>query len=275
MLVGFDSAWTDNRKNPGAIAACVLEAGRCVAFHPPRLATFAEAARLVADLSGDADFLLVAIDQPTVVPNEAGARPVDRVAASLVARLRGGVQPARRGGTAAPMFGDSAPIWPFLDALCAAQDPLAARNAASGRFVMEVFPALALPALLPAIWARRQAARYNPARRFVASDWRLVAEGVAGLARRHHAEALADWAESAAALERPRKPDQDRLDAAICLLVALAWRHGPPAETLQIGDARTGLLATIASGEVRAVLVAAATRLGVAVDGAVPSLPQP
>ncbi len=269
MLVGFDSAWTDNQHNPGAIAACVLEAGRCVAFHPPRLATFAGAARLVADLSRDADFLLVAIDQPTIVPNEAGARPVDRVAASLTARLRGGVQPARRGGTAAPMFGDAAPIWPFLDTLAAAQDPLAARNAPSGRFVMEVFPALALPALLPAIWARRQAARYNPARRFVPADWRLVAGGIAALARRHAAP-LADWAESAAALDRPRKPDQDRLDSAICLLVALAWRHGPPAETLLIGDARTGLLATIASGEVRATLVAAATRLGVAVDGVVP-----
>ncbi len=270
LLVGFDSAWTDNQHNPGAIAACVLEHGRCVAFHPPRLATFADAARLVADLSADAGLLLLAIDQPTVVPNDTGARPVDRVAASLLGRLRGGVQPARRGGAAAPMFGDAAPIWRFLDALGAAQDPLAARHAPSGRFVMEVFPALALPELVPAIWARRQAARYNPARRFLPADWPLVAHGIARTARALPAGPLAAWADAAATLDRPRKPDQDRLDAAICLLLALAWRHGPPAATLQIGDARTGLLATIATGEVRDTLTAAATRLGVAVDGVVP-----
>ncbi|MGI4977492.1 MAG: DUF429 domain-containing protein [Janthinobacterium lividum] len=199
------------------------------------------------------------------MPNEHGARPVDRVAASLLARLGGAAQPARRGGTAAPMFGDSAPIWRFLAILGAAHDPLAARDAAAGRFVMEVFPALALPALVPAIWSRRQAARYNPARRFLPDDWRLVATGTADAARALGAHALADWAQDAAALDRPRKPDQDRLDAAICLLVALCWRHGPPAATLQLGDACTGLLATIATGEVRAVLAAAA-RLGVAVN---------
>ena len=201
------------------------------------------------------------------MPNETGARPVDRVAASLVARLHGGVQPARRGGTAAPMFGDSAPIWRFLATLAATQDPLAARDAPSGRFAMEVFPALALPALLPEIWARRQAARYNPARRFLPADWRLVALGAARHARTLPAPLLADWAESAAALERPRKPDQDRLDAAICLLIAVAWRHGPPDATLQLGDTATGLLATIATGEVRTVLLSAAARLSVAVNG--------
>lgn len=239
-----------------------------VAFHPPRLAGFDAAARFVAEVSAGADLLLVAIDQPTVVPNETGARPVDRVAASLVGRLRGGVQPARRGGTAAAMFGDSAPIWRFLDALDAVQDPIRARDAGSGRFVMEVFPALALPSLVPAIWARRRAAKYNPAARlFLASDWPLVACGLAAFARTLGADALAGWADDAAALERPRKSDQDRLDSAICLAVALAWRHGPPADTLLLGDATTGLMATVASGEPRAVLVAAAPQLGVAVNG--------
>jgi predicted RNase H-like nuclease len=275
VLVGFDSAWADNPRNPGAVAACVLDAGRCVAFHPPRLARFAEAARFVAEVGCGADAVLVAIDQPTVVANETGSRPIDRVAASLVSRLRGGVQPARRGGTGAAMFGDGAPIWRFLDAIGAAQDPLAARGAASGRFVMEVFPALALPEIVPAIWARRRSAEYNPAARlFLASDWPLVASGVAAFARGLGAEALAEWADAAAGLDRPRKADQDRLDAAICVAIALAWRHGPATATLQLGDARSGLMATIASGEVRAVLVAAAERLGVAVDG-VPAVAQP
>lgn len=274
----------------------MLDGGRCAAFHPPRLAQFAEAARFVAEVGDGADVVLVAIDQPTVVANEAGSRPVDRVAASLVGRLRGGVQPARRGGTGAAMFGDAAPVWRFLDAIGAAQDPLAARSATSGRFVMEVFPALALPELVPAIWARRRAAKYNPAARlFAASDWPLVASGVAAFARglgagspgagslgagslgagSPGAGSLAEWADTAAGLGRPRKADQDRLDAAICVAVALAWRHGPAGSTLQLRDARSGLMATIASGEVRAVLVDAARRLGVSVDGVPAAVPVP
>lgn len=259
----------------------MLDGGRCAAFHPPRLARFAEAARFVAEVGDGADVVLVAIDQPTVVANEAGSRPVDRVAASLVGRLRGGVQPARCGGTGAAMFGDAAPVWRFLDAIGAAQDPLAARSATSGRFVMEVFPALALPELVPAIWARRRAAKYNPAARlFAASDWPLVASGVAAFARglgagSPGAGSLAEWADTAAGLGRPRKADQDRLDAAICVAVALAWRHGPAGSTLQLRDARSGLMATIASGEVRAVLVDAARRLGVSVDGVPAAVPVP
>ena len=112
------------------------------------------------------------------MPNYDGLRPVDRVAGGLVGKLGGGVQPARKGGTGAPMFGESAPIWSFLASVRAKQNPINARSAAAGRFLMEVFPALALPAIVPEIWQRRRAAKYNPrARNFNSCDWKIVSSG--------------------------------------------------------------------------------------------------
>jgi predicted RNase H-like nuclease len=134
VFIGFDSAWTDSSKNPGAITGFVIEDGGPGIFFPPSLATFDQAARSIEGWSADADYVLIAIDQPTVVPNHDGCRPVDRVAGSLVSGLRGGVQPARRGGSGASMFGDSAPIWRFLSTIGAVQNPIEARNAVAGRY---------------------------------------------------------------------------------------------------------------------------------------------
>lgn len=267
VLIGFDSAWTDSSRNPGAIAACVLAGGQHAAFHQPRLATFGEARRFTEEVTAEADFVLIAIDQPTVVPNLDGCRPVDRVAGSVISRLKGGVQPARRGGMGAAMFGDGAPIWKFLAKVNAIQNPLEARRAPSGRFVMEVFPALALPAIVPSIWERGCAAKYNPvASKFDPNDWRIVASGVATFVRGLGADVLAEWVDDQASRDTLRKADQDCLDAAICLAIALGWRFGPPNNILLIGDEQTGYMATVASAQTRAVLVKAAEVRKVAID---------
>ena len=267
VLIGFDSAWTDSLKNPGAIAAYVLEGGQQVFFHEPRLATFGAALRFIEQVTVKAEFVLIAIDQPTVVPNHDGCRPVDRVASSLVSRLGGGVQPARRGGRGAAIFGDSAPIWSFLANVNAMQSPLEARAAPSGRYIMEVFPALALPAIVPTIWERCRAAKYNPgASKFDPHDWPIVASGVADFANNLGMGSVAKWLEDQASRVRPRKTDQDCLDAAICLIVAFAWRYGPLGNLLQIGDEITGYMATVASAQTRAVLVKAAEQRDVAID---------
>ena len=163
------------------------------------------------------------------------------------------------------MFGDSAPIRSFLANVGAKQNPINARSAAGGRFLMEVFPALALPAIVPEIWQRRRAAKYNPrATNFNSCDWKTVSSGVASFARSLNAGALADWLEKQALIERPRKANQDQLDAAICLAIALAWRMNR--DTLLIGDEHKGYIATIASAQTRDVLVNAAEKCGVAID---------
>ena len=268
VLIGFDSAWTDNLRNPGAIAAAVIEDGRPTRFLPPRLATFDQARDLVLELGATADVLLVAIDQPTIVPNHEGFRPVEKVAASIVGKLKGGVQPGRRGGSGASMFGDDAPIWRFLDTIDALQDPAAARDATSGRFAMEVFPALALPSLVPAIWERKRAAKYNPAQRrtFLLTDWQIVCDGLADQADRLGLPALAAWARTHHPIALPRKADQDRLDAALCLLIARYWRQEPAEAGMVIGDEARGYIATPVIHETRTMLQAAAARHEVPVD---------
>ena len=266
-FIGFDSAWTDNRRNPGAICAVILDDDQPPVFHPPRLVTFDQAAEFVLQTNCGCDYALIAIDQPTVVPNEHGMRPVERVAASLISKLKGGVQPARRSGLGASMFGDGAPIWRFLDCIGATQDPMAARGAASGVFVMEVFPALALPGMIPEIWERGHGAKYNPkARLFKPSDWPLVCLGVEAHASATGRAEIARHAEGLAALPAPTKADQDKLDALICLLIGLGWRQLPAQDGLVLGDGDSGYIVTTVSPATRSWLVATASSKGTPVD---------
>ena len=175
-FVGFDSAWTNNPQAPGAVCAVTFANGAAVGFHTPQLATFDQALAFIQDLYLRSEFLLVAIDQPTIVPESRGMRPVERVAASLISWLGGGVQPANRSRLG--MFCDASPIWKFLEALGATEDPEHARTAINGQYVMEVFPAIALASLAPASFGRLKGLRYNPDRKktFRQKDWVTVAE---------------------------------------------------------------------------------------------------
>ena len=77
VFVGFDSAWGD--QVPGAIVWATFVDGRLEAFGPPELVRFDDAARIVEERRTDADYVLVALDQPALVLNRAGMRPVERV----------------------------------------------------------------------------------------------------------------------------------------------------------------------------------------------------
>ncbi len=179
IYIGFDSAWADNPKSPGAICAVGIEHGVPVQFHEPRLVSFDQALRFIRDVRTENGSTLVALDQPTVVPNLTGMRPVERVAAALVSWLGGGVQPSNRGKVG--MFCNASPIWCFLTALGAVEDPERARTAADGLFLMEVFPALALASLGAGFFGRLSGPRYNPDRRktFRMDDWVRVSEAAA------------------------------------------------------------------------------------------------
>jgi predicted RNase H-like nuclease len=114
-----------------------------VTFESPQHALFGQAIEFIEGKSRLHDTCIVAIDQPTIVPNEQGCRPVDRVAGSLVSFLGGGVQPANRSKRG--IFDNDAPIWSFKESLGATEDPELSRRAERGLFIIEVFPALALP----------------------------------------------------------------------------------------------------------------------------------
>ena len=263
-LVGFDSAWSDNPRAPGAICAIRLDADAPPIFDPPRQAGFEAARAFVLARHRAGDLTLLAIDQPTIVPNAGGARPVERAVASLMSYSGGGIQPAFRGK--APMFGDGAPIWRFLAEMRFVDDPQAACEADEGGFVMEVFPALAMLGLDPTFMVGRGCGpRYNPSRAtFKLTAWQAVCRATAREARRLGLGSVAEWCDSLDAESKPRKRTQDELDAVICLVVAARWRWAR-ASCLMIGDGAHGYIVAPVSPETRAYLTRAAKRCDVAV----------
>jgi predicted RNase H-like nuclease len=204
-FVGFDSAWADSIKAPGALCAVTVADGAPVRFHSPRLASFDQALDFIQEIGFDSKFLLIALDQPTVVPNMASMRPVERVAASLVSWLGGGVQPANRKPLG--MFCDAAPIWKFLKTLDAIQDPEQARVAAEGRYLIEVFPSLALASIAPESFGRLKGLRYNPGRKktFRVADWVAAASAATKAAQILGFDELAQWCAATARIAQPRK----------------------------------------------------------------------
>ena len=268
--IGFDSAWMDNPKAPGAICAVAIEDGTSARFHAPQLASFDQALTFIQDVRSDDGNTLIALDQPTVVRNPTGMRPVEHAAASLVSWLGGGVQPANRGKQG--MFGDAAPIWRFLATLGAVQDPVQARTAADGLYLIEVFPALALASLDADFFGRLCGPKYNPKNRskFRPNDWGRVAEAIAREAEALGCEELAGWSRNAGDITQPKKADQDMLDSALCLLVALRWRLRSRETTLFLGDLATGYMVLPASPAVRERLTEPARKHSVAMDGVVP-----
>jgi predicted RNase H-like nuclease len=270
IYIGFDSAWTDNPTAPGAICAVGIENGHPARFHTPELVSFDQALTFIQKIRSDSGATLVALDQPTVVPNSTGMRPVERVAASLISWLGGGVQPANRKRVG--MFCNASPIWGFLTTLGAVEDPEQARLAGDGLYLMEVFPALALASLGAGFFGRLQGPRYNPRRvnTFRISDWGRVATAAAQEAHLLGCEELAEWCRDAGKIPQPQKADQDKLDSALCVLIALHWRLHPRETSLLLGDLSSGYMVLPASPKVREYLTVRARQHLVKMDGLVP-----
>jgi predicted RNase H-like nuclease len=242
IFTGFDSAWTDNLRKPGALASIIQTADGKLSWVAPRPSTFDQAVEIIESLSKQAPFHLVAIDQPTVVPNLTGRRPVERVVGHLIGRLRGGVQPSHQGRT--EMFGATAAIWKFLSRLPHLQLPFAAVRSDQGYFMIEVFPALAITGLFPWFAAIGHLPKYNPHRRktFKLSDWWRITYRLGAYGERHKIEGLSTWSRAMLAKAKPHKFDQDAIDAALCAIQALEWwRHGL-ANSVVVGEAATGYM---------------------------------
>jgi predicted RNase H-like nuclease len=242
-IIGFDSAWTDHPKKPGAICAIRTDLSGERSFVEPQLTSFDGALAFIERERSLCARCLVALDQPTIVPNSTGMRPVDRVAASFVSWLGGGVQPANHSKKG--MFDADAPIWRFKERLGVTEDTELARSSASGIFLIEVFPALALPSIEPAFCGRRLGPRYNPERKtFRLTDWTAVTMAILRHAVAEQIAGMEVWAESAHALTAPRKPDQDKLDATICALIGYIWMFKPHDNSVMLGDLQSGYMIT-------------------------------
>lgn len=263
-IIGFDSAWSG--RQPGAICAVrYSESGST--FVPPRLVSFDQANDFIK--LNMSKVTLIAIDQPTIVSNHCGMRPVERVAGSIVSALGGGVQPAYRNKR--EMFGNDAPIWKFINELNAELNPFLciARDirVKRGSYLIEVFPALSLPSLIPDISTRKRAAKYNPKNKlFLLSDWQLVCRGISEEANRLKLPDLATFAERMSLKAQPRKCDQDEIDSLICLLIAVRWYRDGTANNIVIGCASRGYMVAAANHDIRLALESAASIKQVPVD---------
>lgn len=172
------------------------------------------------------------------------------------------VQPANR--KKQPMFGDSAPIWAFLNSLHKmgySHDHRAyERLEASGRFFFEVFPALGNLGLFHVFYARRSVPRYNPQRRtFALDDWKLLSEQVQIYLQGYRIDCA--WIVEAKALSTPSKQIQDQLDAMICLCHAMSWTGGK--DGIVVGDMDNGYIVVPSHDELTVFIRALANDHGV------------
>jgi predicted RNase H-like nuclease len=226
-LVGFDSAWT--RTNKGA-------QGAILKWQTEQAPTAT----------------IVLLDQPIIVENPKGQRPVENIVGSVVSRRRGGTLPANTSNK--EMFGRDAPIWPFLKQFGGPANPL--ERVADTR-VIETYPVLAMIALG---WmlkddehATGRLPKYNPERRktFSISDWQHVCKKASGAFREFRLAEIVGWIDELPRTS-PRKKDQNGLDACLCLLVALYLAERK--DCLMVGDLQTGYIVVPHGTELRAEL---------------------
>lgn len=240
LIVGFDSAWTA-RKSGALVGAVILGDGRFADLGAPETANFGQATQIIRNWAVEysAQRTLVLLDQPTIVANASGGRPVERIVSSAVSRRRGGMQPANTGR--ADMFGPDAPVWPFLAEFGGPGDPLAPL---ATKRVLETYPVLALIAMgwtLPDQRPTGRLPKYNPDRRktYSSADWTHVCERGSAAFQDKGLPCLGQWMKQMAAAQ-PRKRDQDAVDACLCLLVGLHLASGR--EGLMVGDRQSGYI---------------------------------
>src|ERR1700688_3743537 len=112
LLIGFDSAWTPG--NSGAVIGVVRsEDGGYRELGPPLDVNFPQATETIFRWQTELrpQSTIVMLDQPTIVPNEGGQRPVENIAcASLKQKGEKRRCEAHAGGTPLPAHTDELPV---------------------------------------------------------------------------------------------------------------------------------------------------------------------
>lgn len=257
-MIGFDSAWTAGKQ--GAIVGALRsEDGLYHELGPPQAASFEEATKIIRGWQSDEKptRTIVMLDQPTVVRNSFGQRPVENLVSSVVGRLGGGVQPSST--KRAAMFGASAPIHAFLKAFGGAANPAAP---VVGTYVLETYPVLSLVELgwtNPDGEGEARLPKYNPQRKtFKTADAQFVRDNILRVLPQPGFDRTRHWlrqVEEPATSRRmnERKADQDGIDACLCLLVGV--RVANRQKCLLVGSADTGYMVVQNENRLRSELV--------------------
>lgn len=261
LLVGFDSAWTPT--NSGALVGAIrFNDGTFHGLGSPQVVDYREAEVVILKWQAEQvpTATIVLLDQPTIVRNAAGQRPVENIVASPVSLRYGGMQPANTARE--EMFGKEAPVWPFLTRFGGPADPV---GPIAHTRVFETYPVLAMIALgwmLPDSRAAGRLPKYNPERKktFSISDWQHVCRKASGSFRARGLTDIVRWIEATAQNTSPSKSDQDGLDACLCLLVALYLAERK--DCLMVGDLRTGYIVVPYDAELLAELDARCSQTG-------------
>ena len=143
LLVGFDSAWTPT--NSGALVGALhFDNGTFHGLGTPQIVDYRAAEDVILKWQTEQapTATVVLLDQPTIVTNTAGQRPVENIVGSPISLRYGGMQPANTARE--EMFGKQAPVWPFLARFGGPADPL---EPISNTRVFETYPVLTIIAL--------------------------------------------------------------------------------------------------------------------------------
>lgn len=244
LLIGFDSAWT--RKKSGAIIGTLrLDNGTFAEISAPLCADYIKGEEIIQKWQAEtnATTTIVMLDQPIIVKNARGQRPVENIVSSPVSLRYGGVQPANT--SKKEMFGTDAPLWPFLAKFGGAADPLIP---VVNTRVFETYPVLIMIALdwiLPDARATGRIPKYNPVRKgtFSIADWEHVCtQALTAYQGRSDRglNSITAWIERAVQSPTPRKSEQDCLDACVCLLMAIHLSEQK--DCMMVGNQQTGYI---------------------------------
>ena len=253
LLVGFDSAWTPT--NCGALVEVLLfDDGTFCGLGAPQIVDYRKAEDIILKWQDERKptATIILLDQPTIVKNAAGQRPVENIVGSPVSLRYGGMQPANT--SREEMFGKGAPVWRFLIRFGGPADPV---EPVADTRVIETYPVLAMIVLgwmLPNSRATGRLPKYNPERKqtFSISDWQYVCALSSAAFRASGLMGIARWISDAAQKASPSKSDQDCLDSCLCLLVALYLAERK--DCLMVGDRETGYIVVPYGAGLRAEL---------------------
>jgi predicted RNase H-like nuclease len=243
VFTGFDSAWGTRQR--GAVFHLVrAERGArldvdtwCAGV------AWSDALERLSPNTMHLETHVIAIDQPLLVPNATGSRPVDlSLARALMKDYALGAHAANRANAC---FGASAGIWTLLSALDQhgyVHDPAPVAEQRAGRFYFECYPNASLVG-----WLDKR-----PRYKVRLKNREAWSEVVAFLRSLEDAELPLTNARDAIPEDLPpTKPNEDKLDALIAAYTAAyLWRYALE-RSVVLGDSVSGYIVTPVNARMR------------------------